>query len=175
MNGLPPPVMLSVHSRDSISLGDYPHAGATASVAYITVNKAFYYPFRIRYPAVARKFWWFNGTTVGTDSVQVGIYANSYRSVVLGTATVTSGASVIQTDDIADTLLEPGAYFLAITCNGTTTHLFRASGGNGMFGRQSGVLAQTSAYPLPATMAPTADAGATYAPIFGVAFRTLVN
>lgn len=70
-----PPMYLSAFHW--MSVGDKYYAGNTtqpASGTWASANRCFYVPFFTPAPYDLRRFWWANGATVGTDSLQMGIY-----------------------------------------------------------------------------------------------------
>jgi hypothetical protein len=58
---------------------------------------------------VVRRFFWSNGATAATNTVQVGLYNDDLTSFLLGTATVASGTSALQFDNVTDTAIAPVA------------------------------------------------------------------
>ena len=66
------------------------------------------------------------------------------------------GASSLQYVSVATPfVLAPGMYYWGWSCNNTTSRGF-ANAATAVQGRRMGLLEQTSAYPLPATMTPVA-------------------
>jgi hypothetical protein len=111
-----------------------------------------------------------NGTTAGTDNVQVGVYDITGKSVKLGTSTLAAGTSVCQFDNVADFTLPPGDYLMALWCSGTTTHFVRHNA-SAIHWRTAGCYQESSlAGGLPTT-ATLATAASAYGPIFGLALR----
>lgn len=109
------------------------NSATSTSSAYPSANRAYYYPIRVSQGCTAKRFFWLNGTAVsGTNSVQMGIYNDNDAgtdgpgtAVILGTATTQASTNVVQFDDITDTALSPGRYWLAFWCNNTTSTFFR--------------------------------------------------
>jgi hypothetical protein len=140
----------------------------TAGVpAWPTANKAVFVPFEINYPVTVVKGYWLNGGTVGTDSIDIGIYDLAGNLIVSGGGTLSSGASVIQSVDITDTLLLRGNYYAAMAINGTTDTVSRITPASIAEAKALGLLEMTSAYVLPATV--------TYASITTTASLPLIN
>lgn len=145
---------------------------APASTAWPTANKAMYFPIIVPVACVARRLFWCNGATVGTNNLQAGIYREDFSALVLGTSTLSAGASACQFDNITDTSLSPGRYFLALWCNGTTATVLR--GGATVAFRPAGYWEETSLTGgLPSTMTPVAVSSTTsgYVPVFGFTTR----
>lgn len=142
---------------------------ALGSAANPTAQRVFYVPFTLRTGVTVYRFFWANGTTASTDTVQVGVYDDQYNSVVLGTGTTATGASVPQFDNVTDFSLPRGRYFMALVCSGTTTHFLRSANAAAV-ARMTGVVQQAGQATLPATMVPAQLASA-YVPLFGLALR----
>ncbi len=96
-----------------------------ANIVWTTTNMGVFVPFSLNRLATVKKLYHYNGATVGTDTIDVGIYAADgdglpgVRAVSAGPAT-TAGASAWQELDVGDVELAPGPYYLAAVMNGTT-------------------------------------------------------
>lgn len=166
----PASVFLSPYSWEAIPTLRTITTIAPASAVYPAAQRALYFPFRLYRQETVYRFFWVNGTTASTDNFQVGVYDTAGNSIKLGTSTLASGASACQFDNIADFVLYPGVYFMAIWGSGTTAHLMRC-GPTLRFMRAIGVFQQSSlAGGLPTT-ATFATAATGYIPIFGLALR----
>lgn len=168
----PPSVFITPHSVESIGLAFTPNtAGAQpATAAYAVANSVFYFPLVLASTITVYRFFWCNGTTASTNNIQVGVYTNAGTSVVLGTATTASGTSQPQFDNVTDFRLSPGKYYMAIWCNGTTTHLMRSAPAVARL-KSTGAFQQTSqAGGLPGT-ATFASLANSFVPLFGLALR----
>lgn len=143
-----------------------------AAAVWPTANLAFFIPFRIAYPYLAQKMFWNNGATVGTNTIQVGIYDDQGNQLVISTATTTSGANVLQSVSITPTLLQRGLYYMAMVMNGATDIVWRTIPPIPL-ARAWGVYTQVSAAPLPspATFAGSATA---YIPFLGLTSNATV-
>jgi len=169
--GLVPSVFLSPMSRESLGewWGAY-RLAAPSSGVWSATNRAFYIPFWLERGVIVYRLWWLNGTVVGTDNRQAGIYRDDSTSVVLGTSTLVAGANVVQFDDIADTALGPGKYFMALWGNGITATVFRVVTANAT--RNAGYFMESSLTGgLPAT-ATMAQLSVEFLPVFGLALRS---
>lgn len=118
-------------------------------------NLAVYIPFWLPFPYPLKRVFWANGGTVTTSNADVGVYSSDGARIYSTGSTALSGASVLQFGAAADALLNPGVYYLAYSCDNTTN---RANGTVASLadGRIWGLLQQSSAFPLPATMTPVA-------------------
>ena len=163
-----PSVFVSPYSKE----GNGPFSiGATpASAVYPSANRAYYYSIVIPRALVIRRFWWLNGATVGTNNLQAGLYYDSFVSVLLGASTLSAGtANLVQFDDVADTAIGPGEYWLALWCDGTTATIFRLATTGGP---RHGVIYDEDSLTggLPTTATPTSPANV-YLPMFGFTTR----
>lgn len=127
-----PSMMISPYSREG-NVNAWV-GGAPASGAWPSTNRAFYNRIYIPAPCIAYKFFWLNGATASTNNIQIGLYYDDGTnqpgsSLILGTSTLASGANACQYDNITDTWIGPGIYWLAIWGNGTTTTVYRRLGG----------------------------------------------
>lgn len=124
----------------------------TGTGTWGAANRAYYIPVQVLTTITVYKMVWLNGATVGTNSIDVGIYTAAGTRLVSGGGVLTSGVSVPQVVDITDTVLTPDTYFLGMSMNGITDTVLR-NASNALQHRASGVQQQSTAYPLPATMA----------------------
>lgn len=165
-------VTISPFSMHSVaaSLGSI---GAPASSALGVANKAWFIPFRLSVPVLAQKLSWANGTTVNGNT-DMGIYTYDGVRLVSTGSTVQTGASAIQTVDIADTPLGPGLYYLALATSSSTATYRRSTLATLSLARVLGIFMQLSAFALPATATfATADAAPYIANHF-ISARTVV-
>lgn len=171
--GRPPSVFLTPFSSESLGLKfqGATGAGVPASAVYPVTNAVFFYPFTLSTTAVVNRFFWCNGTTAVTNSLQVGVYDRNGNAIVLGTSTVASGTSAPQFDNVTDFSLSAGRYYMAIRGSGTTTHLLRVAPVLGRL-RTCGVYNQTGQSTLPTPTATFAQLATAYVPVFGLAFRS---
>jgi hypothetical protein len=133
----------------------------------LTTDLAYIVRFVLPTPTVIRRYFWSNGATAATNTVQVGIYNDDLSTFLLGTATVASGTSALQFDNVTDTNIAAGRYWMACVVNGTTTTLMRQST---LTNHGSAIYSMAAARPLPATLVPAVAAAANTAvvlPLFG--------
>jgi hypothetical protein len=148
--------------------------GAVGSAVWPSANRAIYVPFEIGQPFLAQKMAWANGTVVGTNSLDAGIYDEAGTRLVSSGGTLSAGASTLQEVDITDTLLRPGQrYYMALAMNGTTATVLRWAPAHLNIIRLMGAFDQDTAYTLPSPFVPDAMSAAFF-PLFGVAGRVLV-
>ena len=147
------------------SYGKETQAGGQASVPVsgtMSTDLAYIVRIFLPTPCVIARFYWANGATASTNTVQVGIYNDDLSAFLRGTATTASGASALQFDNVTDTMIPSGRYWMALVVNGTTTTLQRANSATLRFGS---IYNMAAARPLPTTLVPAASAGVH--PMFG--------
>lgn len=128
-----PSMMVGPYSKEGIYAGANEQS-APSSGTIGSPNRAFYHRVFIPSACIAYKFFWLNGATASTNNIQMGLYYDDGgnqpgSSLILGTSTLAAGANACQYDNITDTWIGPGIYWLALWCNGTTTTVFRRAGG----------------------------------------------
>jgi hypothetical protein len=72
---LPDPMFLSPFTRNSIGPKYRGVAIGQPSSSTVNANVGYFCPFYVTRPYDLQRFWWQNGATVGTDSLQAAIYA----------------------------------------------------------------------------------------------------
>lgn len=170
--------LVTIHPMSMESLGAYLYTAGNAalenflSAAYISANRAIYIPFSVSSPILVVKLWSFNGATA-SGNIDVGIYDTAGTKIISSGSTVQAGTNTLQEFDIADTMLGPGNFYLAVAMDNTTGTLFRNSGGSTSLQSAVGMAQQATAFPLPAT-ATFAATGSTYVPMVGLTTRVVV-
>lgn len=142
--------------------------GFTLARAWVAANLALYMPILIGYPTTVVKMFWVNGSTVGTNHVDVGIYDSQGNQLVHSGSTLTAGASAVQSVSITSTTLEPGLYYIAMASD-ATTDTFQADNSVVPVHRATGVYEQATAFPLPS---PASFTGSTHAYLPFIAMTT---
>ncbi len=124
--------------------------GQNAALAGVwnAVNRAFYVPIDLEEPMVATRLACQVGTTAA-GNLDMGLYTEVGNRII-STGSVAIGLAGLQSIDIADTLLPPGTYWLAMACSTITTATFRRSTTAGPVLRACGAQMQDAAIPLPA-------------------------
>lgn len=166
------PIAISTGSPESI--GVELSAYLTTSVlttAWPTANLALYVPFVVHRPWTVLKMLIENGATVG-GNVDVGVYDGQQNRILSSGSTAHAGASGVQTFDVTDTLLVPGAYFMAVTFDNNTSTI-RGWATAVTLNSGCGVLQQASAFALPSPAVFAACASA-FVPFVTLLGRTLV-
>ncbi len=183
--GYPPTLFLSPASPEfavSRSLYEF-STGVTqrATVAtgtWPTANKPMAVEFWITEPITVYQLGWMNGSGTMTDSVDIGVYDSSYVRQIAGGGTARVTANAIQFVDVADTVLTPGRYRLAMACNGTTASqqvIWTGPADAVTWGMLGAIDSATSAYPLPAPLTNMATAATfTFVPLMFIAARSVV-
>lgn len=141
------------------------------AVTWPVGNQATYVPFYLPWPYPVRRVFWFNGSSVASVNVDLGIFSSDGTQLYSTGSTARSGASVAQYVTPANPiLLPPGAYYFGHSCDSTTA----SRGGMGATAGTTvahlalaGILQQASALPLPATMTPVTVANVNL-PLVGI-------
>lgn len=171
---VPPGPLISSFGRYATGVPLASAASATWSLA----KRVIYVPVYLPQSMTATLLWWLNGATVGTDTVEAGIYNSAAglpttKIVSSGTGVTSAGANIVQSIDITDTFLAPGLYFLALTASGTTTTIWRFAPSNALL-KGFGLAAETTGtFGCPSTATPTSS-GLVAVPMFGFATVTTI-
>lgn len=140
-----------ITSFDSMNcLGDSSLCGRQtgASTQNPVVNVATFMPVSLERETVVSRLGWYNGAAV-VGNVDCGVYSWSGSRLVSTGSTAQSGVSAPQEVDVANVVLPPGDYRLALAHNSSGA-VFREAAA-AVTAIASGVTIQTSAFPLPAT------------------------
>lgn len=148
-------------------------AAFTSASATPAANRAFYIPFYVESTVTAYKMAFIVGAQAG--NYDVGIYDCSFNRIVsLGSTAVPAAGLAVA--DIADTVLVPGTYFMAINLSTVTTLTVNANAtaGINVLAAVCGMAVQdvgAVTLPDPATFAAPAAA---WVPALSVATRTVI-
>jgi hypothetical protein len=176
-------------------VGDWPSAGSIQQIVTITPNSeescgqcsivapdtatftsnvAYFIPFRLRQPIIVFKLFIQIGSVGATSGVDLGIYDRAGTRIV-STGLVTVSANSIYQNDIADTFIGPGQFYLAVWTNSTPSIARSAFGGSfSLMQRALGMFQQASlGSGLPAN-ASFSGYSNTQVPLPGLIGRTLV-
>ena len=144
-----------------------------ASAVWPTANKAMYMPFWLAQPIIVVKLFCLNGAAV-SGNVDMGIYDAAGTKIVSTGSTAQAGISVIQEFDIADTVVGPGLFYLAIALDNTTGTIYRGFFLSLPVASLAGMAHQLTAFPLPATATFAAVATNTTIPICALTTRSVI-
>lgn len=132
-----------------------------SSQSWGTANRAFYMPFDLPFAYNIKRVFWANGSALGNSDI--GIYSNRGSKIYSSGSVAQSGASALQFVTLSpDILLPPGRYFLGFSNDGTTNRVSGSLFTLAADARMGGLLMQTSAFPLPTSMAGTAYTATLY-------------
>ncbi len=164
---LMPPMF--VNSFGMESTGRVNRSTAPTSGTWVAINRIIYVPFSLNRTVTAYRLFWLNGATVGTNNLQAGVYDQNFARMIAGTSTLSAGANICQFDNITDTVIGPGRFYMALWGSGVTMTVLRTSTASSAGG---GVYYETAAGGLPATATPVSPATtALFIPVFGLALR----
>lgn len=155
------PVTVWTGGKYSLGIGTRgPAAGSAgfASVAWGTVNLAILTPIWIPFRYPIRNLFWYNFATVA-GNVDCGIYSSELARLVSSGSVAQAGASTIQFSAV-DLVLEPGQYYVALASSSATATFAASALGTATRERYFGLLQQTTALPLPASITPALVANA---------------
>ena len=174
---LVPPTILTPWAVEAIGLQlDVLSADSlwgTASAVYPSANLAIYIPFSVSTPITVVKLFSVNGATV-SGNIDVGINDPTGVRIISSGSTLQSGTNAVQEFDIADTLIGPGEFFLAVAMNNVTGTLFRGTvSATTVIGASTGMYQQATAFALPAT-ATFARYAQNYIPVIGLSQSTVI-
>jgi hypothetical protein len=169
------PPMVTIHPWSQESIGDGLVTGnsslnGAASATWQTADRAIYVPFTISSPSLIKKMFVYNGATA-SGNIDIGIYDRSFTKLVSSGEVAQAGINALQEFDIADTLLGPGLFYMALVFDTTTGTVFRVAPIGGVL-TSLGCAMQTSASPLPAIATPSQIQA--FMPVFGLSTRGVV-
>ena len=149
-----------------------PSSTASSSTAWGTVNLARFIPFTVGRPFVAKAMTISVGST-SNGTIDLGIYDDQGNQLVHKGSTTMGTASTAQQLTLTNTLLEPGLYYMAMSCSSSTGTLLCTPLANVSCCSALGQLQMATAHPLPATATFAANTG-TFTPYLMVSGRTLL-
>jgi len=135
---------------------------ATSSSTWPVANLALFFPIRVTDRCLVTGFATVN--TVSSGNIDVGLYTYDGSLVVSIGSTAMAGTNAWQAYDTTDTLIPAGFYYLAMAVSNTTASFSRMAPTAGLVAAW-GVREQSTAFPLPSSMAASATTRA-YVPVF---------
>lgn len=128
-----------------------PFAGVgPATAAWPSASRAIFLPLEIQESITVAYAGVNNGGTV-SGNFDVGIYSFAGSLLVSSGSTAQAGTSDVQNVNLADTLLTPGVYYLALVLDNTTGTVIRWNSLSTQWLTVAGVQEMASAFPLPST------------------------
>lgn len=158
-------------SMDSLLFETTGAAQFTAAAAWPAANLALYIPFIVEQTVTAYKMAFEVGAQAG--NYDIGLYSEAGDRLV-STGSTAVPAAGLAVADIADTVLGPGVYFMAINMSTITTLTIERATGTLNLLQAAGMLQQAVGavtLPNPATFALVAQ---TYVPGVSVTFSTVI-
>lgn len=166
-SGFPSPQVLSTMTDDIAKLCAWTTGGG-GTAAWPSANAAYFYPVRIDQRRTYTKAWWLNGTAVNGNT-DVGIYTiagTTATRVVASTVEAQAGTSAMQVAaTFTETTLNPGIYWLAMSCSLGTASAWRAAPTVNAL-RSMACFQAAASHPLPSTATVVAITAA-FVPVFG--------
>jgi hypothetical protein len=155
------PAHTLITNRDRM-YGTWPLAFATSSTpVWPSANRAIFSPVWVPQASIVTKIAW-RVAGASSGNVDAGIYDEHGVKLVSTGSTACASTNTTQLVDVTDTLLAPGAYYLAMAVDNTTAQFMRSNLGASSL-RVLGVMSEDSAFALPAT-ATMVDAADAYVP-----------
>jgi len=143
---------------------------ALGGAAWPTNNLGIFVPFNLPCPFVVRAAFCHNSTTA-SGNLDIGVFSQDGALLVSKGSTAMSGTSTLQILTLTETLLQPGAYYMAMSSS-TTVAIFNRWAYSATSGqRHLGILQASSQLPL-ATNPTLATPSNDYVPHFGIASVT---
>lgn len=145
--------------------------GTPASATWPLASRAIFIPFRISRSILVLNMFTFNGAVVN-GNLDIGLLDAVGTRLVSSGSTAQAGINQIQTLNIADTLVGPGQFYIALAMDNIVGTFFRSN-----FSAPKvavvGMLQQVAAFPLPAA-AVFALGALSYIPVCGLTARSPV-
>lgn len=168
----PPKTVITTFSANCMG----PNRGsvsAFSSAVWPANNRAIYLPFTIDLPYLVQRVGWMNGTTLG-GSIDVGVFEKDGRHLGSLGSTAQVGTNSSQVGDMADITIDPGAYYMGISCSLNTATMVATTLLGALALRAAGLQVQNLAGVAlatnanPAVFANPASAYLPYVSLFGV-------
>lgn len=170
------PVVTPLHPH---ALGPYLLAagqdlGGTGSGVWPAASRALLIPMRWPERATLRRLGLVNGSAV-SGNLDVGLYDASGNRLVSSGSVAQAGTNVVQWLDITDTEVLPDIdYYLAAVLDNVAGAAFRWATGLVTYGlAAAGLREVATAFPLPATLTPSAAITTAYVPVVLASMRTV--
>ncbi len=171
MSVMPP--IITPYSKESIgSMMAAAAIAVAASTAWPSANAAIYVPFVVTQTITVKRMFTSNGLTAA-GNIDIGIYKEDGTRVVSMGPTAMSGTNVVQTFNVADTVLTPGRYYLALVGSDGTATFYSSSLGSVTRAATHGILLQAAAGTLPATATFATNDTFISVPMFGFTIESV--
>lgn len=167
-------ILLSFDPQVMGGRNDTLSGAAPTSATYRAANRAFFYPFYLTEPKVARYLFVVNGTAV-SGNIDLGIYrasdSGTAQKIITTGSTAQSGTSAAQVVSISATQLAVGQYYMAIAIDNTTATTYRTAMST-IFFHITGARYADTAFALPATVTFATAVVPTDVHLMGISFRS---
>ena len=141
-------VTISPYSLESIGAASG-SLGSPSSWVWPTADKAIFTPFRISRQILVKNMFLFNGIAVN-GNFDIGIYDRTGVRLVSSGSVVQAGVSSLQAVDVADTLIGPGLFYMALVFDNVVATIYASRPGFAQC-RAMGLATMLNAFILPAT------------------------
>jgi hypothetical protein len=136
------------------------NTSAPSSGVFPAANRAYFTPIYVSAPVIVRRLFWANGATIA-GNVQAGLYLSRSTgngpgpALLRGNQVAQAGVTVCQYDDITDTPLSAGYYWVALWCDASGYFMRRIAVEMLRFGTQYSLSGLTDGLPEDASPAGT--------------------
>lgn len=158
------PLFISPYTQygNALDHGNVSTTSPTLAAVTWVANLISYAPITLPFPYPVKRAFWINGSTITSTNVDFGVYSWEGTLIYNTGSTAMSGASSVQyVTPGTDFILDAGRYYLAWSCNNTTSRGMAGGTAAAQFGRLSGMLEETpGGFGLPASMTAVAWARA---------------
>lgn len=165
-----PTFVIAPFTKESVG-ADWGNASWT-SAAWPAANRAMFIPFRVKQLYVAQQIFTMNGSVL-SGNMDLGVYTHSGRLIASTGVRAQAGMARVQAFSL-NFQLSPGEYYLAMSMDNTTATVFRRAVAATNTAGVMGILQQSSAFPLPATMGASFLSTTTNTFLVGITSRTFI-
>lgn len=165
-----PTFVITPASKESIG-ADWGNASWTTA-GWPTANRAQFVPFRLKQLFSVRQLFCMNGPIL-SGNLDIGVYTHTGRLIASTGVRAQAGMNRVQAFSLSFKLA-PGEYYLAMSMDNTTANVFRRAVAAASTAGIAGILQQSSAFPLPATMGATFLSTTTNTFLMGITSRSFI-
>lgn len=160
--------MITLDSHDLMNSSTLLGTTAPANTAWPAASIGIFVPFSAGMPVTLKEAWVETGTLTTSNNMQIAVYGSDFtRKFTTGNITVATASDTVNSSAIADVVIPPGEYYMALSCDGTR-NILATTLAVGVY-QSMGVLEQTglTAATLPDPMVPVTYTRA-FLPLFGL-------
>lgn len=162
------------HSIDNVYYGAWSPSLSNVAAAWPSADQALYTPILVLSRCIVKALWFKNGNT-SAGNYDIGLY--DWAGVKLVSSGSTAGTNSDATEivwDCADTLIQPGQYYIGLSMSSTSMTMYRQTP-SAPLATARGMLTEASALPLPSDATFAITQTLTYIPMVGMMLGTIVT